>query len=186
MVDFSMTSLEYLRSKDRNVNIPCEENGECLNKLPSYVNITLADGSEYPYRGLVDFADPVVNTQTGTFTVRAEMPNPDGCLLPGENTKVKVLLDIVEGEMTVPAVAVQDSDEGKYVYVVHADGVVDKRQVSVGMPVGKRIVVKSGLAPGEMVATDNFEILFSVDKVIPVNTHNKNSKKATALSEGRK
>lgn len=187
MVDFSMTSLEYLRSKDRNVNIPCEDNGECLDKLPSYVNITLADGSEYPYRGLVDFADPVVDTQTGTFTVRAEMPNPEGCLLPGERTKVKVLLDVVEGGMTVPAVAVQDNDDGKYVYVVSDDGKVDKRYVSVGKPVGKSIVVKSGLAPGEMVATDKFDILFANEKVIPVNAQiKKNSKKAAAPSEGKK
>lgn len=169
MVDFSMTSSEYLKSKDRNVTI------------------TLADGSEYLYKGLVDFVDPVVDTKTGTFTVRAEMPNPEGRLLPGESTKVKVLLDVVEGEMTVPAVAVQDSDEGNFVYVVSADGIVEKRTVSIGMPVGNRIVVKSGLAPGEMVATDKFDILFSDEKVVPVNIqYKKHSNKAAAPSESRK
>ncbi|MDE5813668.1 MAG: efflux RND transporter periplasmic adaptor subunit, partial [Muribaculaceae bacterium] len=94
MVDFSMTSLEYFKSKDRNVNLRCDD-GECLDRLPSYVTITLADGSEYPYKGLVDFADPVVDASNGKISVRAEMPNPDGCLLPGEKTKVRVLLDVL-------------------------------------------------------------------------------------------
>ncbi len=159
LVDFPMTSLEYLKSKDRNVNLLCEDNGECLNRLPSYVTITIADGSEYPYKGLVDFADPVVDTKTGTFTVRAEMPNPEGRLLPGENTKVKVLLDVVEGAITVPRVAVWGEGKEKYVFVVSSDGVVEKRPVSIGEIVGNIVIVTSGLTPGEMVATDKLDML---------------------------
>ena len=168
MVDFSMTSLEYFKSKDRNVNIRCEDDGECLDKLPSYVTITLADGSEYPYRGLVDFADPVVDTSAGTISVRAEMPNPDGCLLPGEKTKVKVLLDVLDGVMTVPAIAVREEDDDCYVYVVSADGMVENRPVVVGSRVGKWAVISKGLYPGEMVATDRFEILSDVVLVKPI------------------
>ncbi len=159
LIDFPMTSLEYLKSKDRKVNIMCEDGTECFDRLPSNVKITLADGSEYPYSGLVDFADPVVDTKTGTFTVRAEMPNPEGCLLPGENTKVKVLLDVVKGSMTVPAVAVRGKGDEKYVFVVSADGVVEKRPVSVGELSGKNIIVKKGLMIGERVATDKFDLL---------------------------
>ena len=174
LVDFQMTSLEYLKSKDRSVNIMCEDGSECLDKLPSYVNITLADGREYPYKGLVDFADPVVDTKTGTFTVRAEMPNPDGLLLPGENTKVKVLHDILKGAMTVPAVAVRGEGSDRYVLVVSADGTVEKRKVSVGETVGKRIVVSDGLKVGEKVAIDKFDVLSNGIAVNPVS----NSKKA--------
>ncbi|MDE6633518.1 MAG: efflux RND transporter periplasmic adaptor subunit [Muribaculaceae bacterium] len=174
LVDFQMTSLEYLKSKDRNVNIMCEDGSVCFKKLPSYVNITLADGSEYPYQGIVDFADPVVDTKTGTFTVRAEMPNPDGCLLPGETTKVKVLLDVLKGAMTVPAVAVRGEGSDKYVFVVSSDGAVEKRQVSVGEIVGKQIVVTAGLKAGEMVAVDKFDLLSNGIVVNPVS----NSKKA--------
>ncbi|MDE5871051.1 MAG: efflux RND transporter periplasmic adaptor subunit, partial [Muribaculaceae bacterium] len=177
MVDFSMTSLEYLKSKDRNVNIRCEDDGECLDRLPSYVTITLADGSEYPYRGVVDFADPVVDTKSGTFSVRAEMPNPEGRLLPGEKTKVKVLLDVLEDAMTIPSVAVRDDEEGRYVYVVSADGSVESRPVVVGETVGDRIVVKSGLKPGELVATDRFEILSEAVMVAPVGVTVKNGPK---------
>lgn len=158
-VDFPLTSLEYLKGKDRNVNIRCADDGECLDRLPLYVTITLADGSEYPHQGLVDFADPMVNTKTGTFTVRAEMPNPDGRLLPGETTKVRVLLDVVEGALIVPAAAVRGGGDDIYVFVVSAAGLVEKRQVAVGDVTGKDIIVKKGLKPGEMVAVDHFDLL---------------------------
>lgn len=184
MVDFSMTSLEYFQSKDRHVNLRCED-GECLDKLPSYVTITLSDGSEYPYRGLVDFADPMVDPTTGTISVRAEMPNPDGSLLPGEKTKVKVLLDVLQGVMTVPAVAVREEEGGQYVYVVSANGSVENRQVTVGSKVGKWIVIKDGLAPGEMVATDKFELLSEAAVVRPVYAkyNNKNAVQPTEDSK---
>ncbi len=188
MVDFSMTSLEYLKSKDRNVNIRCDD-GECLDRLPSYVTITLADGSEYPYQGLVDFADPVVDTKTGTFSVRAEMPNPEGRLLPGEKTKVKVLLDVLQGIMTVPKGAVQSSGKEKFVYVVSPEGVVERRDIVVGETIGKVTEVKSGRAPGEFVATDNFELLAKDTKVIPVSSGAEvkiNSEKSGVPMEGKK
>lgn len=185
MVDFSMTSLEYFQSKDRHVNLRCED-GECLDKLPSYVTITLSDGSEYPYRGLVDFADPMVDPTTGTISVRAEMPNPDRSLLPGEKTKVKVLLDVLQGVMTVPAVAVREEEGGRYVFVVSADGSVEKRQVTVGSKVGKWIVVKEGLAPGDMVATDRFELLSEASMVRPVVSAKVNLKNAAQPSEDSK
>lgn len=159
LVDFPLTSLEYLNGEDRNVNVRCEDDGECLDRLPLYVTITLADGSEYPHQGLVDFADPMVDTKTGTFTVRAEMPNPDGRLLPGEKTKVKVLLDVVEGALTVPAAAVRGDGNDVYVFVVSAEGLVEKRPVTVGDVTGKDVIVKQGLKPGEMVAVDHFDLL---------------------------
>lgn len=83
-VDFSMTALDYLRSKARNVNLGHRDS---TRKWDPYITVTLADGSEYPYRGLVDFADPQVDPQTGTFSVRAEMANPDHILLPGQFTR---------------------------------------------------------------------------------------------------
>ena len=176
MVDFSMTSLEYLKSKDRDVNVRCED-GECIEKLPSYVTITLADGSEYPYRGLVDFADPVVDTNSGTLSVRAEMPNPDRQLLPGEKTKVKVLLDVLEGTMTVPDIAVQKDYNGSYVYVVSLDGKVERHQVSLGERIGHLIVVTDGVAPGELVAVDGFELLKDAVVVKPVGPAVRNDSK---------
>ena len=84
LVDFSMTALDYLRSKERNIILGRQDSSRSWQP---FVTITLADNSVYPYKGLVDFAEPQVSPKTGTFSVRAEMPNPDHVLLPGQFTK---------------------------------------------------------------------------------------------------
>ncbi len=164
-VDFSMTSLDYLRSKDRNVNLG---GGESSRKRNSFVTITLADGSEYPYQGIVDFADPQVDPKTGTFSVRAEMPNPDRRLLPGEYTKVKVLLDVRENAVEVPTKALVLEKNGAYIFVVRPDSVVEKRFIETGPEVGNNTIVERGLAAGERIVTEGYHKLSNKMKVDPV------------------
>lgn len=166
-VDFSMTALDYLRSKDRNVAISSAD-GEELNKLQSYVTITLSDGSEYPFKGLVDFADPQVDPKTGTFSVRAEMPNPERSLLPGEFTKVKVLLDVRKGAVEIPSKAVVVEKGGAFVYVVRPDSVVEKRFIETGPESENNILVERGLARGEKIVTEGYHKLAHAMKVLPV------------------
>ena len=93
LVEFKMTDLDYQKSKARNVNLGQKDTSRHWDP---YVTITMADKSVYKYKGLVDFADPLVDAKSGTFSVRAEMPNPDRELLPGQFTNVKVLLDVRE------------------------------------------------------------------------------------------
>ena len=99
-IDFSMTSLEYLKSKARNVNLGHKDTTRTWDP---YVTVTLADGTRYPFQGLVDFADPQIDPKTGTFSVRAEMPNPDHILLPGQFTRVRLLMDVRENALVVPS-----------------------------------------------------------------------------------
>ena len=144
-VDFSMTALDYLRSKARNVNLGHRDS---TRKWDPYITVTLADGSEYPYRGLVDFADPQVDPQTGTFSVRAEMANPDHILLPGQFTKVRLLLDVREDAVVVPSKAIEIEKGGAYIYVVRPDSIVEKRFVETGAEWGNTIGVERGLVRG--------------------------------------
>lgn len=166
-IDFSMTALDYLRSKERNVNIGVQDS---TRKWNSYVTITLADGTEYPYRGVVDFADPQVDPKTGTFSVRAEMANPEHRLLPGEFTKVKVLLDVREDAITVPLKSMVIEKGGAYVYVVRPDSVVEKRYIETGPEIGKSIVVERGLAKDERIVVEGFHKLSHGSKVKPVKS----------------
>ena len=99
LVDFKMTDLDYLKAEKRNVKFG--ETDTSRSWQPT-VTVTLADNSEYPIKGIVDFADPLVDPETGTFTVRAELPNPENTLLPGQFTRVKLLLDVIEGSIVVP------------------------------------------------------------------------------------
>ena len=123
LVDFSMTSLDYLKSKERNVKFGQGDS----TRQNAYVTVTLADGTTYPYRGNVDFASPQVDPSTGTFSVRAEMPNPDHTLLPGEFTRVKVLIDVRKDAVEVPSKALEIEKGGAYVYVVRPDSIVERR-----------------------------------------------------------
>ena len=164
-VDFSMTALDYLRSKARNVNLGHRDS---TRKWDPYITVTLADGSEYPYRGLVDFADPQVDPQTGTFSVRAEMANPDHILLPGQFTKVRLLLDVREDAVVVPSKAIEIEKGGAYIYVVRPDSIVEKRFVETGPEWGNNIVVGRGLVRGEDIVVEGYHKLQHGMKVEPV------------------
>ena len=156
LVDFSMTALDYLRSKERNVNIGQQDTTRSWQPT---VTITLADNSVYPYKGLVDFAEPQVNPETGTFSVRAEMANPNHVLLPGQFTKVRLLLDVMEDATVVPKKALIQEKGASYIYVMRRDSVVERRYIEVSAEFGNNMVVERGLVPGEMVVTEGINKL---------------------------
>ena len=167
-VDFSMTALDYLRSKERNVNLGHQDPTRGWNP---YITVTLADDSVYPYEGLVDFADPQVDPQTGTFSVRAEMPNPDHVLLPGQLTKVKLLLDVREGAVVVPSKAVIIEKGGAFIYVIRPDNVAERRFIELGPETDNMMIVERGLIPGERIVVEGYHKLMpgmTVEIVEPV------------------
>ena len=166
-VNFSMTGLDYLKSKERNVNLG--QKIEERNWNP-YITITLADHSEYPFIGMVDFADPQVDPNTGTFSVRAEMPNPDHILLPGQLTKVKLLLDVRENAIVVPTKALVIEKGGAFVFVVRKDNIVEKRFIDLGPEILNNVVVERGLGADEMIIVEGFHKLTHGMQVEVVNS----------------
>lgn len=166
LVDFSLTALDYLRSQQRNVTLG--EKDANRSWQPS-VTITLADNSVYPLTGIVDFADPQVNPQTGTFGVRAELPNPDRKLLPGQFTKVKLLLDVRENAIVVPSKAVAIEKGEAYIYVVRRDSTAEKRFIETGPEVNNHTVVERGLGPDELVVVEGYHKLTPGALVKPVS-----------------
>ena len=156
LVDFNMTALDYLKSKERNINIGQQDSSRSWQ--PN-ISITLADNTVYPYKGYVDFAEPQVDPQTGTFSVRAEMPNPKQVLLPGQFTKVKLLLDVREGAVVVPLKAVTIEKGGAYIYVMRRDSTVERRFIELGPEFGNKVVVERGLVQGEMIVVEGFHKL---------------------------
>ncbi|WP_300747922.1 efflux RND transporter periplasmic adaptor subunit [uncultured Alistipes sp.] len=155
-VDFSMTGLDYLRSKERNVNLGQKDSSRRWNP---YITVTLPDNSRYPLRGMVDFADPQVDPETGTFSVRAEMPNPDHILLPGQFTKVKLLLDVRENAVVVPSKAIIIEKGGVYIFVVRRDSIVERRFIEIGPELDNKVVVERGLMPGERIVVEGYHKL---------------------------
>lgn len=150
-VEFKMTDLDYQKSKARNVNLGQKDTNRHWNP---YVTITLADKSQYKYKGLVDFADPLVDAKSGTFSVRAEMPNPERELLPGQFTNVRVLLDVRENAVAVPTKAITIEKSGSFIFVVKSDSTVEKRFIQTGPEVENMTVVERGLRPNEIIVVE--------------------------------
>ena len=156
LVDFSMTALDYLKSKERNINLGQRDS---TRSWQPNISITLADNTVYPFKGYVDFAEPQVDPQTGTFSVRAEMPNPKHVLLPGQFTKVKLLLDVREDATVVPQKAVTIEKGGAYIYVVRRDTTVERRFIELGPEFENKLVVERGLEAGEDVVVEGIHKL---------------------------
>lgn len=167
-IDFSMTSLEYLKSKTRNINLGHKDTTRTWNP---YVTVTMADGTHYPYQGLVNFADPQIDPKTGTFSVRAEMPNPEHILLPGQFTRVRLLMDVREDALVVPTKSIVIESGGAFIYVVRPDSIVEKRFVELGPELKNTTVVERGIVEGEQIVVEGYHKLTHGMKVEPVSSN---------------
>lgn len=156
LVDFKMTALDYLSAERRNIRFG--ERDTTRSWQPT-VTVTLADNTEYPIAGYVDFADPIVDPQTGTFGVRAELPNPNQRLLPGQFTRVKLLLDVRENAVVVPRKAVSIEKGGAFIYIIRGDHKAEKRFVQIGPEIANNIVIERGLGENEMVVVEGYHKL---------------------------
>ena len=126
------------------------------------VTVRLADGTVIPRRGRINFADTRINPSTGTFEMRAEVPNTDGVLKPGQFVRVSLSGAVRNNALTVPQIAVLDGAQGKFVYVADRDK--DGKDIAAARPVtlgdwvsigGTNLwVVETGLKPGDKVIVD--------------------------------
>jgi membrane fusion protein (multidrug efflux system) len=119
------------------------------------VDLVLPDGTPFPQRGRISFADPSFSAETGSFMVRAVLPNPKLELRPGMFVTAYVRGAVRPNAIVVPQLAVQQGPNGHSVYVVNAQGVAELRPVIVGDYFGdKDIVVNSGLHGGDRVVVE--------------------------------
>ena len=132
------------------------------------VQIVLEDGSVYGQRAKLLFSDLSVDPTSGQITLRAEVPNPRGLLLPGMYVRVRLEQAETPTGIVVPQQAVQRGSTGDSVMVVAADGTVAPRPVKIGTAQGGDWVVLDGLKPGEMVMVDGFQKLRGNAPVKPV------------------
>ena len=123
------------------------------------VRIVLDDGSVYPQPGRLIFSDLTVDPGSGQITLRAEVPNPKGLLLPGMYVRARMEQSAMEGAILLPQQAVQRSAQGDSVMVVGGDGLVASRPVKVSVAKDGQWVVLEGLKAGEQVMVDGFQKL---------------------------
>ena len=126
------------------------------------VELVMSDGSVYPGIGRINFADPSFSQDTGSFLVRAVIPNPKRDLRPGMFVTAKVKGSLRPNAIVVPQLAVQQGPNGHLVYVIKPDGIAEVRPVVVGEYYGEKdIVIVAGLHAGDKVVTEG------VLKVVP-------------------
>jgi membrane fusion protein (multidrug efflux system) len=118
------------------------------------IELLQKNGEPYPHRGRVNFAGSEVDTRLGTIQLRAEFPNPDLGILPGEYLRVR-LSGGAQAAMVVPQTAVLQGPQGPYVWIVNDKDQAEQRRVQTGAWIGADWQIRSGLAEGDAVIVDN-------------------------------
>jgi len=118
------------------------------------VEVVLANGSTYPQKGRITFANASYNQQTGTFLLRATLPNPGGVLRPGQFVRARVSGPIRVNAILVPQEAVLQGAKGHFVVLVDKENKAQIRGVQVGLWHGDDEFITAGLQAGDVVVTD--------------------------------
>lgn len=134
-------------------DLPSLQKRMARNKL--LVTITIpGDSNATPLVGKVDFINNAVDTATGTITLKAEFDNADLKLVPGQLVDVNILLQTIDEALMMPKEAVNQGQDGQYVYLLMPDGTVSVAPVKVAYEDGGRVVVSDGVKAGDKVVTD--------------------------------
>lgn len=134
--------------------------GALTSSNPGTANVQLLfdNGEVYPHRGQLLFSEATVDVTTGQVTLRGQFPNPDGDLLPGMYVRVVIDQGTQANALAVPQRAVQRDGSGQaQVYVLKEDGALELRPIQTGRMFGNRLVVDSGLKPGEQIVAEGFQ-----------------------------
>ncbi|BCF99546.1 hemolysin D [Paraburkholderia sp. PGU19] len=176
-VNFSISENELLRYRDQItkglLRFPADNQFD--------VTIIQADGSVYPQKGRIDFANPAFSQETGTFLVRATFANPKGTLKPGQFVRAMVSGAVRPNAVLVPQRAVLQGAKSHFVWVLDQDSKPHQRVVDVGDWHGDDWFVNEGLKAGERVVVDG-AIRVSSDAQIKVVSAAPGSAPATPAS----
>ena len=124
------------------------------------VQVALRGDPAVKASGHLSVIDNTADTQTGTIRLKAVFENANRLLWPGQFVDVVLTLNVSQKATVIPAEAVQAGQKGQFVYVVKADKTVEPRVVAVGRTLEGKVIVESGIAPGETVVTDGQMLLF--------------------------
>ena len=141
--------------------------GHITPKNVTGVELVLPDGTVYDKKGKLNFTASNIDTALGTQQLRAEFPNGDNRLLPGQYVKVRLITGMRDGAFLVPQGAVIQSDQGSVVMVADAQNKVAPRPVQTGNWLGQNWVILGGLKAGDRVIIDNLMKLKPGATVVP-------------------
>jgi membrane fusion protein (multidrug efflux system) len=162
-VNFSISENEWLWFRDEvargRLVMPSTEDFE--------IEVALADGSVFPQTGRVSFSEPSYSRDTGTFLVRAELPNPAESLRPGQFVRVRMIGALRPRAVLIPRRAVMQGAQGAFVWVLNSEQKAELRLVTLGDWHGEEVFVSIGLQAGERIAVEGV-IKLSADMPVKV------------------
>ena len=121
------------------------------------LELVLADGTVYPFKGQFYVADRQVNIQTGAIRLAGLFPNPGNILRPGQYVRVRAVTDIRRNALLVPQRAVTEL-QGRYeVAVIDRANKVNIRSVTIGERSGSMWIIEGGLKPGERIVVEGLQ-----------------------------
>jgi len=163
-VNFTQSAAEVMRLRQALADGKLQGAGKDAAK----VQVLMEDGSVYAQPGKLLFSDLSVDASTGQITLRAELPNPKGLLLPGLYVRVRVAQAEVDDAVWLPQQAVARGATGESVLVVADDGSVSARPVRLGPAQDGKALVLSGLKAGDKVIVDGLQKTKAGGKARPV------------------
>jgi membrane fusion protein, multidrug efflux system len=161
-VRFTMSEQEYLRifreisKKDSN-----------LKKAGKSISIQLSDGSDYPQKGQISFADRQIDPTTGAVTFEAAFSNPDKLIRPGQYVKIHVVTDVRKDVIVIPQRAVIEVQGIYQVYVLGNDNKVQMQIVKPGPAVKNGYIIEEGLKAGDKIAMGGTSLLKNGSIITP-------------------
>ncbi len=147
-ISFALSEMEYLQLVRRMAESA---------QIPRSVELILADGTTFAHKGKVTIEDRAVDEKTGTLTIIAEFPNPEGLLRPGQFGRLRGVIDTIENAILIPQRSVMEEQSSRMAYIVGPDNKVAFRSLTLGERVENWFVVKEGVHPGERVMIEGLQ-----------------------------
>lgn len=145
-------------------SIPAED------KTFTSVSLYFASGQQYPLEGRVNFTDSVIDTRTGTISVRAVFPNSERRLVPGQFVRIRLTLARLNDALRLPATAIGEGRTSPQVFVLLPDQTVATRSVTLGPLLDGQQIILDGLNAGDQVIINGNSALRNGMTVRPVDT----------------
>ena len=145
-----------------------KERKSIVDSLPVFIGLQNEEG--YPHEGVLDFAANLLNTNTGSLQLRAEIKNDKFSLVPGLYAKVLAEYGDPREALLVPNSCVMNDQEGSYVYLMDASKKVERRNITLGQKFGKMVEVTNGLTATDSVLINGFVNVGQGQLVAPTET----------------
>jgi len=164
-VQFFLSENDYLkvaREYTRRTANKIESKGDTIN-----LELILADGSTYPYKGKVDFIDRSVDASTGAILIQATFPNPDRLIRPGQFARVKAQIRKAKDAIVIPQKCAKELQGQFSVLLVTESNIIESRQIVISDSVGEFYIVKEGLESGDKIILEGLQKARSGMEIVP-------------------